>query len=91
MWQGVGSCGRVWGHVTGGGGMLKGEGWGHVGGVGAYDRGKGGDMWQGLETCGRVWGHVAEGGAMRQVVTSLCLNLIVSSEIYLNLIHSQDV
>ena len=53
MWQGVGSCGRVWGHVAGGGGLSQ--------GIGAYGRGRGGDMWQGL-------GHVAGCGDMWQGV-----------------------
>ena len=47
MCQGVGECGRVWGHVGGGvcgrGSGLQHE-WGHVAGVGTY---------------GRVWGYVA--------------------------------
>ena len=41
MWQSVGACGRVWGHVAGVGvcGRVSGlrHGWGHVAGVG--------DMW----------------------------------------------
>ena len=45
MWHGVGPCGRVWGHVAGGGGMSQ--------GIGAYGRGWGGEMWQSVGVCGR--------------------------------------
>ena len=65
MRQGVGACGRVWGHVAGSevvvGGQtysIDGDIWqGWVGVVGC------GNMWQGVGACvrggGRVWGHVA--------------------------------
>ena len=68
---GVGTCGRVWGYVTGGRGMW--QGWWQ--GVGACGRGghviwgqaygkdedmwQGGDMWHGVGACGRVWEQVA--------------------------------
>ena len=59
MWQGVVACGRVWGHVAGGGDMLHvvgneagvrvcDKGWGHVTGVE-------------VGTCCRRWGHVVGG------------------------------
>ena len=65
-WQGVGACGRVWGHVAGvwvherGSGLVNGRR--HVAGVGTCGR-----VWAGMAggvgTCGigggRVWGHVA--------------------------------
>ena len=58
MWQGVGSCGRQWGHVTRARGKGRDgdmwQGWGHVAG--------GGCMWQGLGACGRVWAYVAGDG-----------------------------
>ena len=67
MWQGVGACGRgsgrVWGHVTGGGGVWygvrpiawtgtshSGMVWGHVAGCGS--------TWQGVGLCARGWRHV---------------------------------
>ena len=53
MWQSVGACGRVWGHVAGVGicGRVSGlrHGWRHVAGVG---------------TCGRVLGYVVGCGSM---------------------------
>ena len=54
----MGSYGRVWGHVAGGGGMSQ--------GIGAYGRGWGRDMWQGVGLCGRVLGHVAGCGGIWQ-------------------------
>ena len=44
MWQGVGSCGRGWGHVAGVEVCHKGKG--HMAG----DRW---DMWQGVEICSK--------------------------------------
>ena len=43
MWQGVGTCGRVWGHVAG---------------VGACDKGYGHMALGGLVICDRGWGYV---------------------------------
>ena len=54
MRQGVGACGRVWGHVAGSEVVVEvslQHRRRHVAGVG----------W-----CGRVWGHVAECGGMWQ-------------------------
>ena len=58
MWQGLGICSRVWGHIAGGGGMSQGVGsCGRDGdmpqGLGAYGRGRGGDIWQGVGACGK--------------------------------------
>ena len=73
--DGVGACGRVWGHIAGCGVMWQGVGacgrvWGHVAGVmyvvGGQAYGMDGDMWQGVGTCGRAWRHVAGCGGMWQ-------------------------
>ena len=62
MWQGVGVCGRVWGHVAGVDVCGRGSGLrhrqGHVARVG---------------TCGRVWGYVAGCGGMWQGVPKVCV------------------
>ena len=56
MWQGLGECGRVWGHVASVvaecGGML--QGWGYVVGGRAY--GMDGDMWHGKGHMVWCWG-----------------------------------
>ena len=55
MRQGVGACGRVWGHVAGSEVVV----WGQANSIS-------GNMWQkwdgvvGCGACGRVWGNVAE-------------------------------
>ena len=68
MWQGVGACGRVWGHMAGadvcGSGSALWHRWVHVAVVRIYGRVWG--MWQGVgahgRVDGRVLGHVTGGG-----------------------------
>ena len=53
MWQGLGVCGRVWGHVAGCGACGRGSGLVH-----------GRRHAAGAVTCGRLWRHVAGCGDM---------------------------
>ena len=66
MKQGVGACGRVWGHVAGSEVVVGGQAYSIDGDMWQECDGMVGcrGMWQGVGACGRgigrVWGHVAE-------------------------------